>query len=227
MLMIRGIIRVALQVLVLGALLFLPIGTWQWPRALQFLVGMGSLSLIATIAMARWSPASLEARVKKGATKNQPRADRLATLFLALFHIAWFILIPNDVFRWKLLPAPPIEAAGLGAVLFLFGYGIMLTAVWQNAFATPIVGDQSERDQILVDTGLYGHVRHPLYLGHLFFLLGLTLWLESYLALLLVPLVFAPVIARILIEEKTLVETLPGYSGYWTRVPYRLIPWVW
>jgi protein-S-isoprenylcysteine O-methyltransferase Ste14 len=227
MLMIRGIIRVALQVLVLGALLFLPIGTWQWPRALQFLVVMGSLSLISTVAMARMAPASLEARVKKGATKNQPRADRLATLFLALFHIAWFVLIPNDVFRWQLFPKPPIGMAVLGAALFLTGYGIMLTAVWQNAFATPIVGDQSERDQTLIDTGIYGRVRHPMYLGHLFFLLGLALWLESYLALLMVPLVFAPVIARILIEEKSLVETLPGYSGYRNRVPYRLIPRVW
>ena len=227
MLMIRGIIRVALQILVFGALLFLPIGTWQWPRALQFLVVMGSLSLIATAAMARWSPASLEARVKRGTTKDQPRADRMVTFFLALFHIAWFMVLPNDVFRWQIFPKPPIGVAIVGAVLFLFGYGIMLTSVWQNTFATPIVGDQSERDQVLVDTGLYGQVRHPLYLGHLFFLLGLALWLESYLALLLVPLVFAPVMARILIEEKTLVETLPGYSGYRTRVPYRLIPWVW
>ena len=154
MLMIRGLIRVALQVLVLGALLFLPIGTWQWPRALQFLVVMGSLSLISTVAMARMAPASLEARVKKGATKNQPRADRFATLFLALFHIAWFVLIPNDVFRWELFPKPPFGITVLGAALFLTGYGIMLTAVWQNAFATPIVGDQSERDQTLIDTGI-------------------------------------------------------------------------
>ena len=227
MLMIRGVIRVGIQVLVLGAVLFLPIGTWQWPRALQFLVVMGSLSLISTVAMARWSPASLEARVKKGATKNQPRADRLATLFLALFHIAWFVLIPNDVFRWQLFPKPPIGMAILGAALFLTGYGIMLTALWQNAFATPIVGDQTERKQVLIDTGIYDRVRHPMYLGHLLFLLGIPLWLESYLALLLVPLVFAPMFARILIEEKSLVEKLPGYSGYKTRVPFRLIPFVW
>ena len=227
MLMIRGILRVAFQVLVFGAFLFLPIGTWQWPRALQFLVVMGGLSLISTVAMARMAPASLEARVRRGSTKNQPLADRVATVFLALFHIAWFILLPNEVFRWQLLPKPGIEVSVAGAALALFGYGAMLTAVWQNAFATPIVGDQSERNQTLVDTGIYGRVRHPMYLGHLFFLIGMSLWLESYTGLLLVPLVFAPVIARILIEEKTLLETLPGYGGYRARVPFRLIPFVW
>ncbi|MBT8397282.1 MAG: isoprenylcysteine carboxylmethyltransferase family protein [Gemmatimonadetes bacterium] len=227
MLMIRGIIRVLIQVLVFGAFLFLPIGTWQWPRALQFLAVMGVLSLISTVAMAWLVPASLEARVKRGAAKNQPRADRLVSLVLAILHIAWFILLPNDVFRWQLLPKPGMAMATVGAVLALMGYGIMLTSVWQNAYATPIVGDQSERKQVLIDTGIYSWVRHPMYLGHLFFLTGLSLWLESYTGLLLVPLVFSPLIARILVEEKTLLKTLPGYDGYGTRVPFRLIPFVW
>jgi len=151
----------------------------------------------------------------------------MATLFLALFHIAWFILIPNDVHRWQLLPKPSLVLGVIGGVSSLIGYGIMLTAVWQNSYATPVVGDQGERDQVLIDTGIYSRVRHPMYLGHLFFLLGLPLWLESYLGLLTVPVVFAPVIARILIEESSLVKKLPGYAGYRERVRHRLIPLVW
>ena len=227
MLMIRGILRVLFQIVFLGAILFLPIGHWQWPRALQFIVAFGIISLASTLAMVRWAPASLEARVKRGAAKNQPGADKVASLFLALFHLAWFVLIPLDVFRWQLLPKPPVAVAVMGGVVCLVGYGVMLAALWQNSFAAPIVGDQGERHQVLVDTGLYGLVRHPMYLGHFFLLLGLSLWLESYLALLMIPLVFAPIIARILVEEKTLVEALPGYAGYRERVPYRLIPWVW
>ena len=103
----------------------------------------------------------------------------------------------------------------------------MVTALWQNAFATPIVGDQSERDQTLIDTGLYGRIRHPLYLGLLFFLAGLALWLESYASVLVLPMAFLPIIARIIVEEKTLRETLPGYPGYMSKVPYRLVPFVW
>ena len=227
MLLVRGILRVVLQVMVFGAILFLPIGTWQWPRAVQFLVGFGIISLASTVALAKLAPASLEARVKQGATKNQPRADKIATLLLALFHIAWFVLLPNDVFRWQVLPAPSLGVVILGAVLCLIGYGIMLTAVWQNAYATPIVGEQEDREQTLIDTGVYSRVRHPMYLGHLFFLAGLSFWLGSYLGSLTVPVVFTPVIARILIEEKTLLETLPGYAGYMERVPYRLLPFVW
>jgi protein-S-isoprenylcysteine O-methyltransferase Ste14 len=227
MLLLRGILRVAMQVMVFSAIFFLPIGTWQWPRALQFLVAFGVISLVSTTALALLAPASLEARVRRDAVKDQPRADKMATLVLALFHLAWFVMIPNDVFRWQVFPKPSAEVGAIGAILCLLGYGIMLTAVWQNAYAAPLVGDQGEREQVLVDSGIYSRVRHPLYLGHLLLLLGLPLWLESYLAFLTVPVVIAPVIARIIIEEKTLVRTLPGYVGYRERVPSRLIPSVW
>jgi len=227
MLLVRGILRVVIQVVVFGAILFLPIGTWQWPRAIQFLAAFGIISLASTVILARLAPASLEARVTRFSTKDQPRADRVATAFLAVFHIAWFIMLPNDVFRWQVLPEPSVGMVCLGAFLCLVGYGIMLSAVWQNSYATPIVGDQEDRGQRLIDTGLYSLVRHPMYLGHLLFLLGLPLWLGTYLGSLMVPIVFLPVIARILVEERTLVEMLPGYAEYMERVPYRLIPFAW
>ena len=102
-----------------------------------------------------------------------------------------------------------------------------MAAVWQNAFAAPIVGDQSERNQVLIDTGLYDCIRHPLYLGYLLFLLGLPLWLESSAGVLVLPLVFAPVVARIFVEERTLRGILPGYVGYMNEVRFRLVPCVW
>ena len=99
--------------------------------------------------------------------------------------------------------------------------------LFQNAFATPIVKDQSDRGQVLIDSGLYGVVRHPFYLGILLFFLGLALWLESYAsaAALLLPL--ATLIARITVEEKTLREMLEGYEEYTKRVRFRLVPFVW
>jgi protein-S-isoprenylcysteine O-methyltransferase Ste14 len=227
MLLIRGILRAIFQVVFFGAILFLPIGTWQWPRALQFLLVFGLISLASHLAMARWARASLEARVKRGAARDQPGADRWVTWVLALTHLAWFVVIPNDVFRWHVFPKPSVVVAWVGGVLCLLGYAIMLTAVAQNAFAAPVVGDQSHRHQVLVDKGVYGRIRHPMYLGHLLFLMGLPLWLESTLGLLLVPVVFAPVVARILVEENTLIKALQGYGEYRVRVPYRLIPFVW
>jgi protein-S-isoprenylcysteine O-methyltransferase Ste14 len=227
MLMIRGIARSLFQTGFFAAVLLIPSGTWNWPRAVQFVVVFGLLSLISIIALAAFAPASLEARIQRGIVKDQPKADRIASAFIALSHLAWFVFIPIDVHRLNLLPPPPLWLSVLGVILCLAGFGVMLAAVWQNSFAAPIVGDQSERGQVLIDSGLYGRVRHPLYLGHLLFLTGLPLWLQSFAGLIALPLVFAPVVARIYVEERTLRETLPGYAEYMSKVPRRLVPFVW
>jgi protein-S-isoprenylcysteine O-methyltransferase Ste14 len=160
-------------------------------------------------------------------SKSQPMADRVVTAFLIVSFFVWLAFIPIDVFRLQLLPLPPLEVSVLGAVLLLAGYGIIWTTLFQNAFAAPIVKDQSERGQVLIDTGLYGRIRHPFYLGFLLFFLGLALWLESYAGVpaLLLPLAF--LVARIKVEERTLGETLLGYAEYTRRVRYRLVPFVW
>jgi len=120
-----------------------------------------------------------------------------------------------------------------GLVRSLFQIGLFAAVLlipagtWQNPYAAPIVGDQTDRDQVVIDSGLYGRVRHPLYLGYILFLTGLGLWLGSVVSALVMPIIAAPIVARILIEEKTLRENLPGYAEYMTRVPYRLVPLAW
>jgi protein-S-isoprenylcysteine O-methyltransferase Ste14 len=189
-------------------------------------VFFGTLSLLMILALARWAPLSLEARVQRGAVKNQPAADKVASAVLGILNLAWFIFIAIDVHRLQIFPMPPNWLSILGAAVGL-GYTVMVTAIWQNPYAAPIVGDQSERHQVVIDSGIYARVRHPLYLGYLAFLAGLALWLGSVSALIVLPVVFAPVIARILIEEKTLRETLPGYDEYQKTVRSRLVPAVW
>ena len=97
----------------------------------------------------------------------------------------------------------------------------------QNSFAIPIVEDQSERGQTLVDTGLYALVRHPWYLGLLPFKAGSAVWLESYAGLIAVSVLLVVVIARIVVEETFLQKTLPGYTEYIKNVRYRLVPFIW
>jgi len=227
MLVLRGLIGGSIQLVMLAALLLIPAGTWHWPRAIHFLVVYGLVNAISIVTLARLAPASLEARLTAPSAKSQPTADRIVTPLLIVSLLAWFAFIPIDVFRLRLLPAPPLGVAVVGAIVSLAGYGIMWTTLFQNAFAAPIVKDQSERGQVLIDTGLYGRVRHPFYLGILIFFLGLTLWLESYAGLpaLLLPFVF--LVARIEVEERTLSETLPGYGDYTRRVRRRLVPFVW
>ena len=227
MLIIKGLLGGLFQIALFAVLLFLPAGTWHWPRAILFLMVYGLLLLVSTIVLARLAPASLEARLTAPIAKSQPMADRVVTSFLFLSFIAWFVFIPIEVFHLQLLPPPHFTVSVFGAALFLAGFGILMTALFQNAFAAPIVRDQSERGQVLIDTGLYGRIRHPMYFGFLLFLIGIALWLESYANVLMLPLVFVFVIARIFVEEKTLQETLPGYVEYMAKVRYRLIPFVW
>ena len=227
MLVLRGLIGGLFQLVVLAALLLIPAGTWHWPRAIQFLVVYGLVNSVAIVALARLAPASLEARLTAPSAESQPMADRVVTALLIVSMLAWFAFTPIDVFRLRLLPIPPLEASVLGAVLWLTGYGLIWTTFFQNAFAAPIVKDQSERGQVLIDTGLYSCVRHPFYLGLLLFLTGLALWLESYASVLALVLPCACLVARIEVEERTLSERLPGYADYTRSVRYRLVPFVW
>jgi len=231
-LIMQGLVGGLVQVALFGIALIIPAGlvaggTWYWPRALMFL-GLYAVILEASVVtLALVAPVSLAARLRAPASRKQPVTDRVATAFLVLSTLAWFAFIPIDVFHLRLLPAPSLTVSLAGAALSLAGQGIVMAAIYQNSYAIPIVEDQSDRAQVLVDTGLYGRVRHPFYLGLLLFYAGAALWLESYASLLTLLVILLALLARIAIEETTLRKTLPAYGTYVTRVPYRLVPLVW
>ena len=232
MLIIKGLIVGAAQLVLLGVFLIVPAGlvpggTWKWERALIFVAVYGLILEAAIVALAVVAPARLEARLNPPVTQKQPVAEQVVTAIMVLTFLGWLVLIPVDVFYLKLLPAPTFAVSVCGAVLFLFGFAIVLAAVYQNSFAIPIVEDQSERGQTLVDTGLYAFVRHPWYLGLLPSQAGSAVWLESYAGLIAVSVLLVVVIARIVVEETVLQKTLPDYSEYMKTVRYRLVPFIW
>ena len=232
MLILRGVIGGLFQVAVFGSLLVVPAGlvpggTWYWPRALLFLGVYGCVLVISIVALAIKAPANLEARLKPPVSRKQPAADRIVTTVLMLWFLGWFVSIPIDVFFWKLLPAPGFAVSVLGAVLSVAGFGIIMAAIYENSFAVPIVEDQTEVGQVLVDTGPYARVSHPLYLGLLPFVAGISLWLESYTSLIVSFGFLVVIVGRLVVEERMLRQTLPGYSEYVEKVPYRLVPFVW
>ena len=227
MLIARGIVSGIFQLLLLGALLLIPAGTLDWPRAIRFLSVYGVMLLATIVWLAAAAPSSLEARLEPAINRKQPAADRVATAFIGLAVGAWMILIPLDVFHWHLFPGPGPWVSTAGAGVAVAGYALIIAALYQNAFATPVVRDQSERGHTLVDTGLYARIRHPFYTGFLVALLGLALYLQSYAAVLALPVVLASLLLRIRVEESHLRDTLPGYADYLARVRYRLIPGIW
>ncbi len=232
MLITKGLIGGLFQLALFGAFLLVPAGlvhggTCYWPRALLFLGVYGFILEATIVVLAVVAPASLEARFKAPFSKKQPVADRIVTAFLILSFLAWFASIPIEVFYLKLLPTPQFAVSVCGGVLSLVGFAIVSATIYQNAFAIPIVEDQTERGQVLIDTGPYAYLRHPMYFGVLPFLAGIALWLESYASLIATSVILVILIARIVVEEKVLRKTLPGYTEYMEKVRYRLVPFVW
>ena len=168
MLVVRGLLGGLFQLALFASLLLIPAGTVNWPRAIQFLLAYGVVLFASIIWLGTVAPSSLEARLEPAINKKQPIADRVATAFIGVAVGGWMIFIPIDVFRLQLLPAPSLGVSiSAEPPSCATGFAITLTALYQNAFATPVVRDQSERGHTLVDTGLYAHVRHPFYTGFL------------------------------------------------------------
>lgn len=231
-LILKGLAGGLLQLALFAVALLVPAGlvaggTWYWPRGLIFVALYGLVLEAAVVILAVKAPASLAARLRPPDRQQQPVADRAATAFLVLSILAWFGFIPIDVFDLKLLPQPTLAVSVGGAALSLAGFVVILAAIYQNSFAIPIVENQSARAQVLVDSGLYARVRHPMYLGILLFHAGLALWLGSYASLLTLLVILLALLTRVVVEETTLRTTLPDYGAYAARVPYRLIPLIW
>ena len=224
MLFFKAIIGVLAQVLFFGLLLLLPARTWFWEDANIFLLCYLVMVIPAAIYQCLYYPKSIEARLITSSS-NQPKEDKLALLIVILGVMGFFVFIPIDVFHLMIFLPPSFAIKFFGLGIAALGFAIIFTAQAQNAYAEPIVEIQEDRGQVLIDTGLYAHVRHPMYSGSLIFFSGVALWLGSIFTAtfgaVLLMLVFLP---RIFIEEKTLKNGLKGYENYMKRVRPRIIP---
>jgi protein-S-isoprenylcysteine O-methyltransferase Ste14 len=218
-----------LAVLLLGPAGLVPGGTWVWARGLWFVGVYGAITVVSTAGLAALKPANFEVRqegVVAARGKQQPWLDAVGSAALVVFACAWLAFIPLDVFRLHLLPAPGEAAMALGGASALVGAAIINLAVWQNRFATPNLQDQSGRGQQVIDSGVYGLIRHPIYSGNFWLFGGLSVWLGSYAALAGLIVLAIATAARIAMEERHLLASLPGYADYARRVRGRLIPYV-
>jgi protein-S-isoprenylcysteine O-methyltransferase Ste14 len=221
------IASVVLNVLIFGALLFIPAGTMSWWRAWMFLAVVFVLSAATMFGIFPGREELLDERYKLPIQKEQALADRIILpLFIASF-IGAVAFIPLDVFRLHLMGAPGLLVSSLGLALFVAGWTLIALAFRENAFAAPVVKHQEERQQTVIDTGVYAVVRHPMYAGGLLVILGMPLWLESYAATLLTAVPLGIGALRIVFEERFLRRELKGYAAYAERVRYRIIPFLW
>ena len=224
--MAKVIIRNTLWIAAMGALLFVPAGTWAWPGAWVFLAEMWILAFVLGLWLLHYDPALLKERSGPFVQRDQPPVDKVLVVSLIAFYVAWFIVMGLDR-RYGWSSSVPVWLQALGAIgVFLSVYLGYLT-FRENSFASPVVKIQTERAHSVITTGPYAYVRHPMYAGALFHFIGLPLLLGSWWGLAFLPVFTGLFAIRIGIEEKTLRTALKGYDDYAARVRYRVIPLIW
>lgn len=219
-LIISAIIKYIIGVGAVGALLFLPAWTLNYPNGWLFMGLLFIPMLIMGIVMALRAPGLLEKRLNN---KEKERAQQGVVALSGLIFPAGFVLSAFDFrFGWSDVPSWCVIVA---SVLFLIGYGLYAEVMRENAYLSRTV--EVQQGQKVIDTGLYGVIRHPMYLATMLMFLPLPLILGSFWGLLPFALYPAVAVIRILNEEKVLREGLAGYIEYTKKVKYRLIPFIW
>ena len=221
----RLIVQTTLWVAAMGALLFVPAGTFAWLGAWVFLGEIWFLGLAVGFWLMRYDPILLRERTGGFVQRDQPPVDKLLVVSMIVVYVGWLVLIGLD--RRYLWSSVPVSLQVVGAIGVFLSVYIGYLTFRENSFASPAVKIQTERAHNVVTTGPYRYVRHPMYAGALFHFAGLPLLLGSWLGLIALPLFIALFTIRIAIEEKTLRAALKGYDDYAARVRYRVIPLIW
>jgi len=212
---------------VLFILMFFPLAQdWLWIEAWLFIISFVINMTISFFIINKKNPRVLRNRMKvkkvgvTEKTKSSAGSDKFILPILAIGFIGAFILPVIDYrYQWFSIPFT-VEIIGL--VVFNIGIIIMNISMVQNAYASKIL--DINKGQKLIDTGLYGHVRHPLYSGAALLMLGLPIALGSWISLIPAAIGVMILIIRIKFEEEMLIKGMDGYDEYRSRVKYKLIP---
>lgn len=206
-----------------GVALFVPAGTVHYWQAWVFVAVFALTTMIPSVVLAARYPDALARRMKAGPTAESRPAQRIIiTLTVVLVFVTFALSALDHRFGWSSVPTWLVIA---GNALVAIGLSITQVVIVQNNYAAATI--RVEIDQPLVSTGLYGMVRHPMYLGTVIMMIGTPPALDSLWGLLGVVAAVPVVAARILDEEKMLIAELGGYREYTQQVRYRLIPAVW
>lgn len=217
---IQVMTRIILGFMLIAISIFLPAGTLSFFNGWLLLGLLFVPMVLAGLVLMLKNPALLKKRLQA----KEPRQEQVAVIkWSALMFLAGFIVAGlNHRFDWYILPEGVVMAA---AIVFLIAYLLYAEVLRENTYLSRTI--QVEEDQTVIDTGLYGIVRHPMYSATILLFLSMPLMLGcvfSFLIFLTYPLILAK---RIKDEESLLENELEGYREYQQRVRYRLIPFVW
>lgn len=219
-LLLEALMKFLCGLLMVGLLIFLPAGT------LAFACGwllMGLLfvpMLLAGFVMFAKSPEFLKKRLD---AKEKQATQKGVVAASGLMFIAGFVVAGLDFrFGWSRVPEWVVLTA---SILFLAAYALYAEVMRENAYLSRTI--KVEQGQKVVDTGLYGIVRHPMYAVTILLFLMMPLVLGSWYALIVFGVYPAVIVVRLKDEEALLTRELPGYAQYKQKVKYRIIPFIW
>ena len=219
----QAIVQGVLGTLLFVVLIFWPAGTFDYWQGWLFLGIFAASTVGFTVYLAIYDRPLLERRMKAGPQHEREWSQKIIVSLVLLAFFA-LIVLPGLDYRNAWSPVAPWVSI-LGDVVILLSFLFIFWVTRVNSFAASNI--RVEKDQKVIDTGPYAHVRHPMYAGAIWLFVGMPLALGSWWSLgLIVP--FMPVLLwRLLDEEKILQRDLPGYTEYMRRVRFRLVPFVW
>jgi len=206
--------------LLVGLLIFCPAGTFAYTRGWLLIGLLFGPMLVAGFVMLAKTPELLKKRLD---VKEKQGTQKGVVAFSGLMFVAGFVVAGLDYrFGWSRMP---FLVTMVAAVLFLLAYALYAEVMRENAYLSRTV--KVENGQTVVDTGLYGIVRHPMYAVTILLFLMVPIILGSWYALIVFVFYPAIIIVRLKEEEDLLTRELPGYAEYKKKVKYRLLPFLW
>ena len=219
-LLLEALIKFACGLLLVALLIFLPAGTLFYTNGWLFVGLLFVPMLISGFVMLAKAPDFLKKRLD---AKEKQATQKGVLAFAGLMFIAGFVVAGLDYrFSWSAMPQWVVIAA---SVLFLIAYALYAEVMRENAYLSRTI--EVQEGQKVVDTGLYGIVRHPMYAVTILLFLMIPLVLGSWYALIAFAFYPAIIIVRLKDEEVLLTRELPGYDAYKQKVKYRIIPFIW
>ena len=216
----QGIAKFFFGLILMALLLFLPAGSlyfWQgW-----ILLGILFIPMfVAGLILMKKNPELLKKRLN---AKEEEKEQKVVILLSGIMFLAAFIVAGlNFRFGWIVMP---MWVTYVSVAVFLIAYALYAEVLRENEYLSRTI--EVQKDQKVVDTGLYGVVRHPMYMTTLLLFLAMPMVLGSVISFAIM-LVYIPIIVmRIRNEEKVLAKGLPGYEEYMKKIKYRLIPFIW
>lgn len=219
-LFVQAVVKYLVGIILFSVLLFIPAGTLYYWNAWLLIGVLFIPMLIVGIILAIKNPELLRKRLN---AKEQESEQKSVMLLSALMFVSGLVVAGLDYrYQWLVLPRWLILAA---TILFLCGYLLYTEVLRENAYLSRTI--EVQENQKVVDTGLYGIVRHPMYTAAIMLFLSMPLVLGSFFSFIIFLMYPAIIVKRIANEEEVLEKSLEGYSEYKRRIKYRLIPFIW